>query len=51
MPQARDSVLLSDVQRIEATTPFIKEEIDVTKLPADALKQEQMLGSLTIKDI
>lgn len=32
MPEARDSVLLSDVQRIEASTPFIKEGNDENSL-------------------
>lgn len=32
MPEARDSVLLSEVQRIESSTPFIKEGNDETTL-------------------
>jgi len=32
MPEARDSVLMSDVQRIEASTPFIKEAYDDSSL-------------------
>jgi len=40
MPEARDSVLLSDVQRIEASTPFIKEANDETILTPEQQKLE-----------
>jgi hypothetical protein len=40
MPEARDSVLLSDVQRIEASTPFIKEANDENSLSNEQLDLE-----------
>jgi len=35
MPEARDSVLFSDVQRIEASTPIIKEAYDKNCLTSE----------------
>jgi len=51
MPEARDSVLLSDVQRIEASTPFIKEAYDETSLTPEQQKLEILLSSITKNDI
>jgi len=51
MPEARDSVLLSDVQRIEASTPFIKEANDESLLTPEQVRLEQMLASITKKDL
>jgi len=51
MPEARDSVLLSDVQRIEASTPFIKEAIDESQLTNEQVKLEQMLCNITKNDL
>ena len=51
MPEARDSVLLSDVQRIEASTPFIKESNDGTVLTAEQSKLEAMLANITKADL
>ena len=51
MPEARDSVLLSDVQRIEASTPFIKESNDGTVLTAEQQSMEKMLSSITKADL
>jgi hypothetical protein len=51
MPEARDSVLLSDVQRIEASTPFIKESNDGTILTPEQLKLEKMLSCITKADL
>ena len=51
MPEARDSVLLSDVQRIEASTPFIKEANDESLLDPNQLKVDQMLCNITKNDL
>ena len=51
MPEARDSVLLSDVQRIEANTPFIKEAYDETSLTPEEQKLEILLSGITKNDI
>ena len=51
MPEARDSVLLSDVQRIEASTPFIKEANDESSLTAEQLKLENLLCNITQSDL
>ena len=51
MPEARDSVLLSDVQRIEASTPFIKESNDGTVLTAEQQRLEVMLSNITKADL
>ena len=51
MPEARDSVLLSDVQRIEASTPFIKEAYDETCLTPEQQKLEILLSGITKNDI
>ena len=51
MPEARDSVLLCDVQRIEASTPFIKEAIDESSLTPEQLKLEQQLLNLKKDDL
>lgn len=47
MPEARDSVLLSDVQRIEASTPFIKDAYDESALTLEQKKLEKMLSNIT----
>ena len=47
MPEARDSVLLSDVQRIEASTPFIKESNDGTVLTSEQSRLESLLSNIT----
>jgi len=39
-PGARDSVLLSDVQRIESATPFIKDAIEESQMTEDQQKLE-----------
>jgi hypothetical protein len=44
-------VLLSDVQRIEATTPFIKEANDDSTLSPDQLRTQQILEGMTKKDL
>jgi len=46
MPEARDSVLLSDVKRIEASTPFIKEAFDEGSLTPDQRRLEQSLSNI-----
>ena len=51
MPEARDSVLLSDVQRIEASTPFIKEANDDSSLTIEQSKLETLLGNITQSDL
>ena len=51
MPEARDSVLLSDVQRIEASTPFIKEANDETVLTPEQQKLEQQLLNIKKDDL
>ena len=51
MPEARDSVLLSDVQRIEASTPFIKEANDESSLTPEQLKLENLLCNITQADL
>ena len=40
-PGARDSVLLTDVQRIEAATPFIKDAIEDIQMSEEQQKLEQ----------
>ena len=47
MPEARDSVLLSDVQRIEASTPFIKDAYDESCLTMEQKRLETLLQNLT----
>jgi serine/threonine protein kinase len=51
MPEARDSVLLSDVQRIEASTPFIKEAFDESTLTTEQIELERMLSNIAKQDI
>ena len=51
MPEARDSVLLSDVKRIEASTPFIKEAYDESCLTPDQRRLENLLSNLTKNDL
>lgn len=51
MPEARDSVLMSDVQRIEASTPFIKEAYDESSLTADQVQLEKLLSTITKSDL
>jgi hypothetical protein len=51
MPEARDSVLLSDVQRIEASTPFIKESNDGTILTPEQQRLELLLSNITKNDL
>ena len=50
-PEARDSVLLTEVQRIEATTPFIKEGNDESTLTPEQIRLEQMFSSISKKDL
>jgi hypothetical protein len=50
-PEARDSVLLSDVQRIEASTPFIKDGNDETSLTPEQQRLEQIYSTMTKKDL
>lgn len=51
MPEARDSVLLSDVKRIEASTPFIKEAYDESCLTPEQRRLENLLQNLTKNDL
>jgi hypothetical protein len=51
MPEARDSVLLSEVQRIESSTPFIKEGNDETTLTPEQIRLEQMFQNISKKDL
>ena len=51
MPEARDSVLMSDVQRIEASTPFIKEAYDESSLTPEQVKLSQMLQKIEKEDL
>ena len=51
MPEARDSVLMSDVQRIEASTPFIKEAYDESSLTADQVQLEKLLSIISKSDL
>ena len=51
MPEARDSVLLSDVQRIEASTPFIKDAYDESCLTMEQKRLETLLQNLTKDDL
>jgi serine/threonine protein kinase len=51
MPEARDSVLLSDVQRIEASTPFIKEAYDEGSLTPEQQRLEQLLSNIKKDDL
>lgn len=43
--------MLTDVQRIEGSTPFIKEAIDESSLTEEQLKLEQLFGTMTKKDL
>ena len=43
--------MLSEVQRIEATTPFIKEGNEETSLSPEQLKLEQLLSNIAKKDL
>lgn len=51
MPEARDSVLLSDVKRIEASTPFIKEAFDEGSLTPDQRRLEHSLSNIQKNDL
>ena len=51
MPEARDSVLLSDVKRIEASTPFIKEAYDESCLTPEQRRLENLLSNLCKGDL
>ena len=51
MPEARDSVLMSDVQRIEASTPFIKDAYDDSSLTAEQKKLSLLLCNIQKKDL
>ena len=51
MPEARDSVLLSDVQRIEASTPFIQEAYDESSLTPEQQRLEQLLSNIKKDDL
>lgn len=51
MPEARDSVLLSDVQRIEASTPFIKDAYDEAALTPEQKRLEELLQNLNKDDL
>jgi non-specific serine/threonine protein kinase len=44
-------VLLSDVQRIEASTPFIKEANDDSLLTPEQQRLEQLMSQITKKDL
>lgn len=44
-------MLLSEVTRIEASTPFIKEGNDENTLTPEQTKLEQMFSSITKKDL
>lgn len=50
-PEARDSVLLTEVDRIEAQTPFIKDAVDESSLTAEQQKFEQIMSSITMRDL
>ena len=51
MPEARDSVLFSDVQRIEASTPFIKDAYDESALTPEQKRLETLLQNLSKDDL
>lgn len=51
MPEARDSVLLSDVKRIEASTPFIKEPFDESSLTPEQRRLENSLSNIQKADL
>ena len=42
---------MSDVERIEAQTPFIKDAIDEASLTPEQQKIEQILTNITMRDL